>query len=264
MRLLITNDDGIHAPGLEALIEVFCGKADIMVVAPDVQRSAASHALTFLSPIRITYKDEKPGLVKYAINGTPVDCVVMALFHLMPEPPDLIISGINSGANMGYDIVYSGTVAAAMEGAIHGFKALAVSLNGRHPQNFGTAATLAQRLVQRLDDIGADLAVPEQTLYNLNVPDLPLADIKGVRFTYQGLSIYNQFVDPRQDPWNRDYYWLSGEQPRGQVTQGSDFQAVYSDYASLTPIQVDCTNYEVLRRWQDRLGSDLLDEKPKG
>ncbi len=262
MRILLTNDDGISAPGLRALVEEFRADHELLVVAPDTQRSAVSHACTFLSPIRLArYHGGCIGVDEYSINGTPVDCVFLALFHLLKDnPPDFIVSGVNSGANMGYDVMYSGTVAAAMEGSIHGYKAVAVSLANRHPVHFAAAARLAHRLVDKIAAGSAALAVPPQTLYNLNVPDLPLEEIKGVRFTNQGLTIYNQYVVKRRDPWERDYYWLSGDQPDGQMLEGSDFAALHQGYASLTPIQVDCTNYQVLQRWRQNLSTDFLSE----
>ncbi|MBQ7567710.1 5'/3'-nucleotidase SurE [bacterium] len=262
MRVLLTNDDGIGAPGLRALIEAFREGNELVVVAPNTQRSAVSHACTFMNPIRMyPYGEKRPGIEEYSINGTPVDCVFLALFHLMKDnPPDIIMSGINKGANMGFDVMYSGTVAAAMEGSIHGRKAVAVSLEGRHAVHYETAAVLARRLADKILGGTEGLDVPAQTLYSLNVPDLPLDQLKGVKFTNQGLTIYNQYVVKRSDPWDREYYWLSGDQPDGHMTPGSDFEALHSDYASLTPIQVDCTNYEVLRRWQQRLGDQLLAE----
>ncbi|MDO5295297.1 MAG: 5'/3'-nucleotidase SurE [bacterium] len=262
MRILLTNDDGISAPGLRALVEEFRTGHEVLVVAPDTQRSAVSHACTFLSPIRLApYAGGFPGIEEYSINGTPVDCVFLALFHLWKDnPPDIILSGVNSGANMGYDVMYSGTVAAAMEGSIHGHKAVAVSLNNRHPVHFAAAARLAHRLADKIVANPEALPAPPQTLYNLNVPDLPLQDIKGVKFTHQGLTIYNQYVVKRRDPWERDYYWLSGDQPGGHLDEGSDFAALDSGYASLTPIQVDCTNYQTLQRWRSTLSADLLDD----
>ena len=260
MRILLTNDDGINAPGLRALVEEFRTGHEVLVVAPDTQRSAVSHACTFLSPIRLApYSGGCPGIEEYSINGTPVDCVFLALFHLWKDnPPDIILSGVNSGANMGYDVMYSGTVAAAMEGSIHGHKAVAVSLDTRHPVHFAAAARLAHRLADKIMENPDALAAPPQTLYNLNVPDMPLEEIKGVRFTNQGLTIYNQYVVKRRDPWERDYYWLSGDQPGGRMVEGSDFAALREGYASLTPIQVDCTNYQVLQRWRQNLNADFL------
>lgn len=260
MRILLTNDDGISAPGLRALVQEFQTGNELLVVAPDRQRSAVSHACTFLSPIRIApYGEKKPGLEEYSINGTPVDCVFLALFHLLKDnPPDIVVSGVNMGANMGYDVMYSGTVAAAMEASIHGRLAIAVSTANRHPQHYETAAKLAHRLADKIMAPTPGLAVPPQTLYNLNVPDLPLEDIKGVQFTNMGLTIYNQYVVPRRDPWERDYYWLSGDQPSGQNVPGSDFAALQEGYASLSPIQVDCTNYQTLRQWRDTLQEGLL------
>ena len=260
MRILLTNDDGISAPGLRALVREFQPGNELFVVAPDTQRSAVSHACTFLNPIRLhPYGEKQPGLEEYSINGTPVDCVFLALFHLLKDnPPDIVVSGVNMGANMGYDVMYSGTVAAAMEASIHGRKAVAVSVANRQPEHYDTAAILARRLVNRIMADQPGLEVPAQTLYNLNVPDLALEDIKGVQFTNMGLTIYNQYVVPRRDPWNREYYWLSGDQPAGQNLPGSDFAALQDGYASLSPIQVDCTNYRTLQHWRDNLQADLL------
>ncbi|MCR5662928.1 MAG: 5'/3'-nucleotidase SurE [bacterium] len=244
MRVLLTNDDGIDAPGLRALIEAFKPLGEVTVVAPDVQRSAAGHSITFHEPVRITRHEQHDNVIEYAITGTPSDCVLMGLYELMPERPDIVISGINHGANMGFDITYSGTVSAAMEGMIQGTKSIAVSLHGRGPVHYETAAIYAVKFAEKM--VSGELAIPEQTFLSINVPDLSSDKVKGVRFTRIGRSVYNQYITKRTDPQGRDYYWISGDLPRGLNEADTDFEAIEANCISVTPVSFDLTDYKTL------------------
>lgn len=255
MHTLITNDDGIRAPGIKALAQHFRSFGPVTVVAPSEQRSAASHSLTFHEPLRILFSNSEPGYVEYAVTGTPADCVMMALFNLMPEPPDIIVSGINRGANVGYDVSYSATIGATLEGIIQGVRSLAVSLVGRDPVHYDTAAIYAGRIANLIVGNGDTkaLEIPKDCLLSLNVPDLALDEIKGLACTAQGKSLYKQCVEKRFDPWGQPYYWLSGEIPQGVPQKGSDFEAINNGYVSLTPIHLDQTDYSTMRMLQQRL-----------
>ena len=249
MRILLTNDDGIHAPGLHALLEALRPLGHVTVVAPDRERSAVGHSLTFHSPLRVRPLPGEENLVQFVTDGTPTDCVLLALYHLMPERPDLVFSGVNRGANLGDDITYSGTVSAAMEGLIHGVPSVAVSLLGRHPVHYATAAAFAARLAGKVMEQG----MPARTFLNVNVPDLPLEAIQGVRVTRQGHSIYDQRIVKRVDPFGMDYYWVTGAIPTGNPDEGTDFQALHEHCISVTPVQTNLTHFallEEIRGWE--------------
>ncbi|MEW6278630.1 MAG: 5'/3'-nucleotidase SurE [Candidatus Eremiobacterota bacterium] len=251
MRLLLTNDDGIHAEGLQALIRELRTLADVTVVAPDRERSAVGHSLTFHSPLRVRRLEQDEGFVSYTTDGTPTDCVLLALYDLMEgKLPDLVVSGINRGANLGDDVTYSGTVAAAMEGMIHGVPSLAISLvRSKTPMNYEMAARVAARLVRATQRHG----MPGKTLLNVNVPNLPEEQLQGFKVTRQGHSIYDQRIVKRLDPWGAEYFWVSGETPTGEPVEGTDFEAVQHGYVSVTPLCTNLTHLdqlEALRAWQ--------------
>ncbi len=243
MRLLVTNDDGINSPGLEALVESLQVLGHVTVVAPDRERSAVGHALTFHSPLRVRELPGQERVTRFVTDGTPTDCVLLALYCLMPEKPDLLFSGINRGANLGDDITYSGTVSAAMEGLIHGIPSIAVSQVGHAPVHYATAASFAARLAGQL---ARNVSMPQRTFLNVNVPDLPTPEIKGVQVTRQGHSIYDQQIVRRVDPRGRDYYWVTGAMPTGRPEEGTDFMAIHQDCISVTPVQTNMTNHELI------------------
>ena len=243
MRILLTNDDGIHAPGLDALLEALRPLGHVTVVAPDRERSAVGHALTFHSPLRVRELSGEERLTRFVTDGTPTDCVLLALYSLMPERPDLLFSGINRGANLGDDITYSGTVSAAMEGLIHGIPSIAVSQVESQPQHYVTAATFAARLAGRL---AHHTRMPPRTLLNVNVPDLPSEAIRGVQVTRQGHSLYDQQIVKRVDPRGHDYYWVTGSMPTGSPEEGTDFRAIQEDCISVTPLQTNMTHHALL------------------
>lgn len=238
MNILISNDDGCQAPGLRYLAEACTGFGDVAVVAPDRDRSGASNSLTLDRPLRI--RSNELGYI--CVNGTPTDSVHLAMTRLLPEPPDMVISGINAGANLGDDVLYSGTVAAAMEGRFLGRPAIAVSLNSHDPDHFDTAAKVVKSLLMRLNDA----PLPADTILNVNVPDLPWSDIKGFQTTRLGHRHRSEAVMEAHDPRGRKVYWIGAAGPEQEAGPGTDFYAVNNGYVSVSPIQVDLTRHQAL------------------
>ncbi len=235
--ILASNDDGIQSSGLARLVEALRDIDDVVVVAPDRERSAVSHALTIERPLRA---DEiQPGWI--AVSGTPTDCVNLALNGLLRERPWLVVSGINRGANLGDDITYSGTVSAAMEGVLLGVPAVAFSQVGKVSFQYDAAARFAARLVRRLQATG----LPDDTLLNVNVPDIP--DPSGFAVTRQGKRRYTDAIVEKDDPRGRKYYWIGGTELDFEDEPGTDFAAVHAGLISVTPLHLDLTNYEALK-----------------
>ncbi|WP_305043939.1 5'/3'-nucleotidase SurE [Geoalkalibacter sp.] len=246
MLVLVTNDDGIHAPGLAALAAELGRLGRVAVVAPDRERSATGHSLTLHSPLRA--EEIRPQW--FAIDGTPTDCVNLGIHGLFRERPALVVSGINRGANMGDDITYSGTVAAAMEATLMGVPAFAVSLANLSEQqaDYRPAARFAARLAQALLERG----LPRDTFFNVNVPALKDDQLQGVRLTRQGKRIYGDLVIENTDPRGRKYYWIGAGDLDFKDVEGTDFHAVHRGFISLTPLHLDLTNYrsfEELSTW---------------
>jgi len=245
-RILISNDDGVHARGIKALRKALEEIADVTVVAPDRERSRASHSLTMDVPLR-THRI-RDNII--AVDGTPTDCVLLALKLLLPEPPDLVVSGINRGANMGDDVTYSGTIAAAMEATLMGIPAIAVSLcrceSGRY--DYEASAEIAREVALMVLDRG----LPEGTLLNINVPNIPREEITGVEVARQGKQVYEEAVVEKQDPRGRTYYWIGGQLTSWEPEPDTDYAAVSQGLVSVTPIHLDLTDYramDVLRSW---------------
>ncbi len=239
MHILIVNDDGIHAKGLRTLAARLSRDHDVTVVAPESQRSATSHSITIFRPLRVT-KTQPAGLEAipcYVVDGQPVDCTKIGIAHIMDGKVDLVVSGINHGANLGSDIIYSGTVAAALDAVIMGYKALAVSCASEFAEHFDTAAELAARLI----DGGLFDEDANDVLYNLNVPNVPLSEIKGVRAAVQGRTAYDDAVELRDDPRGKEYIWVTGTLREHAVDEETDVTTVRNGYASLTPIKFDLT-----------------------
>ncbi|ACY59847.1 stationary-phase survival protein [Yersinia pestis D182038] len=239
----MSNDDGISAPGIQTLASALRGFAQVQIVAPDRNRSGASNALTLDSALRITTLSNGDIAVQ---QGTPTDCVYLGVNALMRPRPDIVVSGINAGPNLGDDVIYSGTVAAAMEGRHLGYPALAVSLNGH--QHYDTAAAVTCRLLRALQ------RKPLRTgkILNINVPDLPLAEIKGIRVTRCGSRHPAEQVFCQQDPRGQDLYWIGPPGEKYDAGPDTDFAAVEQGYVSITPLQVDLTAYmaqEVVESW---------------
>ncbi len=240
MHILVSNDDGYRAPGIRALAAALRTVADVQVtvVAPDRDRSGASNSLTLDDPIRVF--EVEPGV--FSVFGTPTDCVHLAVTGLLQPEPDMVISGINAGPNMGDDVIYSGTVAAAMEGRSLGRPALAVSLASHTPTHYDTAARVACILLERL----ASEPLPADTILNVNVPDLPWAQIKGFEATRLGQRHRAEPAVRATDPRGRPIYWIGPAGPEQDAGPGTDFHAVRRGYVSITPLQIDLTRYQAL------------------
>jgi 5'-nucleotidase len=238
MNILLSNDDGYRAPGLRALAEELSREAQVTVVAPDRDRSGASHSLTLDTPIRA--EQVEPRL--FRVFGTPTDCVHLALSGLLDGEPDLVVAGINHGPNLGDDVIYSGTVAAATEGRFLGLPAVAVSSCAFDPQHLDAAAALAARLIHHLDAA----LFGSQIILNLNIPDRAAADIRGLRATRLGNRHRSEPVIRAQDPRGRDVYWIGPPGPEQDAGGGTDFAAIRAGYASVTPLQVDLTRHGAL------------------
>lgn len=249
MNILITNDDGVHAEGLMVLKAELEKIGRVFVVAPDRPRSACGHSITLHKPLRAEKVALRDGSVAYASNGTPSDCVSLALLGIVEEPVDLVVSGINLGPNLGWDLTYSGTVSAAMEGAIMGARSFAISVAGFSKSIDYSAAA---RLSASLSMIFSERSLPESTLLNVNVPNRPASEIKGIRITRQGTRRYSGQLEKRTDPMGRDYYWLGGDLPTDTLEEGTDVHAVANGYVSVTPVHLDLTDYrsvDVIRDW---------------
>lgn len=252
MRILIANDDGVLAPGLKALHGALHDYADCVVVAPHEDRSGASSALTLDKPLRPFYLEN--GFV--GLNGTPTDCVHLGVNSLFPDSIDMVVAGINLGANLGDDVLYSGTVAAALEGRFLTRPAMAFSLVGRQTDNLAAAATIARQLVEAHDQ----LELPPRTVLNVNIPNLPLDRIKGVVLTRLGHRQRAAKPVKWTDPRGKEGYWISVAGDAEDGGEGTDFNAVMQGYVSVTPLRVDKTHYEVFDHLNDWLGDLRVQE----
>jgi 5'-nucleotidase len=259
LRILLTNDDGIDGPGLKALYEAVAAlpEVTVSVIAPDRNWSISGHNKTMDRPLRVSEITWYNGLVAFSTDGTPADCVSLAGLGLVEEKPDLVISGINTGPNLGDDVTYSGTVAAAMEAHIAGIPALAVSCDAYIDHNFDAASRFARRLVtlfrKYLKGEAGGLALTSDLLLNINVPSLNFEEVAGIEITRQGRRIYRDELFKREDPRGRPYYWIGGEHPAGHLTEGTDIAALSQHKISITPMMLDLTNYlmlEKLKGWQ--------------
>lgn len=248
MKILISNDDGVYAPGLICLAKALSKIAEITVVAPDRNRSGASNSLTLDQPLRTMLMEN--GYT--SVNGTPTDCVHIAVTGLLKEMPDMVVSGINEGANLSDDVLYSGTVAAATEGRFLGLPSIAVSLEGPKCQHYETAAKIAIMLVQRLEQE----PLSSDTILNVNVPDLPMSELRGFQVTRLGTRHLAEPTIKAVDPRGRKIYWIGQPGPEQDAGPGTDFYAVHSDYVSVTPLHLDLTHYKAfdqLSAWTQSL-----------
>lgn len=249
-KILVTNDDGVHAEGLHALAEALRPLGEVVVIAPDRERSAASHALTLHKPLRVN--TIRPGV--HGINGTPSDCVNLGVMtHLLGGRPALVAAGINRGENLGDDVTYSGTVSAAIEGTLLGIPSIAVSLVGECARGFEAAALVSAKLAALVLEHG----LPADTLLNVNVPDLPVTEIPGTKFTTLGRRVFDEnTIVENVDPRGKTYYWIGGNREVWHARTDTDNQAVEQGLISITPLHLDLTNYQVLdhlRRWESQL-----------
>jgi 5'-nucleotidase len=245
MKILISNDDGYLATGIIALTDALGQVADVVVVAPDRNRSAASSSLTLHTPLRVSRVANN----RYKVDGTPSDCVHLAVTGFLDHEPDLVVSGINHGANLGDDVIYSGTVAAALEGRFLGLPTIAVSLVGHDLMHFDTAARVASELVQKIDRTG----LASDVVLNVNVPNRPYEDLRGIRATRLGFRHKSEQILKDTDPYGRPIYWV-GPAGKGQdAGEGTDFHAIEQGAASVTPLRVDLTRHEAVQGISDWL-----------
>lgn len=242
MNVLLTNDDGIHAQGLSALYHRFAKRHQTVAVAPDRERSAIGHAITLNQPLRATHVSLNGDFSGYAVNGTPADCVKLAILEILPTRPDIVVAGINPGANVGANLNYSGTVAAAKEAALCGTIGIAVSIEGPRVRFYDDAA----RFVARLGETVFKKGLPFGTFLNVNMPNLPLKAIAGVRFSRQGVRILTEYVEKRTDPRNRTYYWQGRDMQSFGEDSRIDGAALNQKYISITPVKCDMTDYRAL------------------
>ena len=252
-RILVTNDDGIHSPGIIALAEALDILGEVMVVAPAHEMSAASHSLTLTRPLRIDRIDAR----HYSVDGTPTDCVTLAMNQILKDhPPDLVVSGINKGGNLGDDVTYSGTVAGALEASIYGLPGIAVCLVQRTNFEFWHAAQFASELARRVLGDG----LPRGTLLNVNVPP---GEIRGVRVTRQGNKIIRPNVIEGTDPRQRKYYWIGEESLIWNEEAGTDYECLRQGFVSITPLRTDLTDYSALEELKSRDWDTVLETQSK-
>jgi len=243
VRILCTNDDGILAYGLECLVRAAKEIGDVTIVAPDREQSATSHSLTLHHPLRPVARGPK----RFQVDGTPTDCVMLAVEALMPERPDFVLSGINHGQNMGEDVLYSGTVAAAMEGLALGIPSIAISFAGGDLRaDVSRLDEQVEVLVPLLRHLTGLSPFPANTLFNINLPPVPPKEQQGVRLTRLGRRVYSNSIQPMRDPWGREIYWIGGGEISWQGSDDSDFQAIRDGCVSVTPLHLDLTHRDVL------------------
>ncbi|MDX3773957.1 5'/3'-nucleotidase SurE [Chromatiaceae bacterium AAb-1] len=244
MRILLSNDDGVYAKGIQVLQQALTQIADVTTVGPDRNCSGASNSLTLLNPLRV--QELENGFL--SVNGTPTDCVHLAISQLLDFTPDLVVAGINHGANLGDDVLYSGTVAAATEGRHLGLPAIAVSLAGRDEQYFATAAYVTVKVIEKLKSH----PLPADQILNINVPAVSIDQLKGILVTRLGRRHKAETMASAEDPWGRKIYWYGSLGPELDAGDGTDFFAVANGYASVTPLHVDMSAYksmDTLRNW---------------
>jgi 5'-nucleotidase len=252
LRFLCTNDDGVIAFGLDCLVRAAGSLGEVTVVAPDREQSAASHALTLHHPLRATRRPD--GRVQ--VDGTPTDCVMLAVEALMPERPDFVLSGINHGQNMGEDVLYSGTVAAAMEGLALGIPSIAISYaGGDHGADVATIGEQIDAITDLLRHFVSLPSVPADTLFNVNLPPRPGPEIQGVRLTRLGRRVFSDSLTHMHDPWGKEIYWIGGGTIAWSGGPDADFRAVQEGYISVTPLHLDLTHFDMLATaaqwWRD-------------
>ncbi|MDP5143974.1 5'/3'-nucleotidase SurE [Rheinheimera baltica] len=250
MRILLSNDDGVHAKGMQVLQQALSQIAEVTTVGPDRNCSGASNSLTLINPLRVQQMDN--GFL--AVNGTPTDCVHLAISQLLDCTPDLVVAGINHGANLGDDVLYSGTVAAATEGRHLGLPAIAVSLAGHDDDYFATAAYVTVQVIKKLKSH----PLPADQILNINVPAVAIDQLKGIQVTRLGRRHKAETMTSTTDPWGRKIYWYGSLGPELDAGEGTDFHAVANGYASITPLQIDMSAYKSMDRLQQWLAGIFL------
>ena len=248
MKILISNDDGISARGIQELTKALKEIGEVTVVAPATEQSAVGHAISMKNPLRVTKHYHNEEFFGYAVSGTPADCVKMGVRNILKEKPDIVVSGINHGANAAVNIIYSGTVSAAREATFMEIPAVAMSITSHNPESFQAAAKVAKKLVKMVYENGLD----KGTMLNVNVPNVSETEIKGIKITSQGKSTWDDYYEERTDPYGNNYYWLKGTLGDDQVDENSDEFAIKNNYVSVTPIQFDLTDrneIQKLKKW---------------
>lgn len=249
MKILISNDDGIDSQGIQVLAESLKTIADIVIVAPKTEQSAVGHAITMKIPLRVIEYYKNGDFFGYAVEGTPADCVKMGIRNILKSKPDLVVSGINHGSNTAVNIIYSGTVSAAREAAIMDVPAMAISITNHFPKNFTFAGQIAKKLAKLIVKHG----LLKGTCLNVNIPDLPVEEVKGISITKQGKSSWDDVYEERLDPYGRKYYWLTGKLFEVDKENNIDQIAVQNNYVSVTPIHFDLTDnaqLEKMKSWE--------------
>ncbi|MCP4121044.1 MAG: 5'/3'-nucleotidase SurE [Bacteroidetes bacterium] len=242
--ILVTNDDGIVSPGIKALVEAVSTLGKVVVVAPDSPQSGMGHAITLDDPLRIEKVDVFPGIESYQCSGTPADCVKIAIDKILHKKPDLCVSGINHGSNSSINVIYSGTMSAAMEAAIDGINAIGFSLLN---YSFGATMDIAKKVVIEVSKQVLRNGIPHGSLLNVNVPDVGMEDFKGYRICRQAVAKWIEEFDERKDPRGRQYYWLTGRFVNMDHGEDTDEWALSNGYASIVPVQYDLTNHHAIR-----------------
>lgn len=247
LSILLTNDDGIQAPGLWALYRVLASDHRVVVVAPERERSAVGHGITLHKPLRASKTQVNGGFEGWAVTGTPADCIKLSMVELLDDLPDLVVAGINPGANVGVNLNYSGTVAAAKEAALYGVAAIAVSMHGHHALLYDEAARFVAHLIPQVRSKG----LPAGVFLNVNIPNLKLKSIAGVRLGRQGCDLYDEYFEKRRDPRNRQYYWQGYESQPSYTYDDADGALLDQDYIAITPVRCDMTDYDSLEQMQE-------------
>ncbi|MEW6087274.1 MAG: 5'/3'-nucleotidase SurE [bacterium] len=246
--ILVTNDDGINSDGIKSLAQAMRNIGVVYIVAPDSEQSGVSHSLSLRKPIKI----EKTGIRSYQVAGTPTDCVLIAIKKILPSLPSLVVSGINKGPNLGDDVTYSGTVSAAMEGTLFGINSIAFSLASYKDNDFSAASEISASIAKSV----INKKFPLNTFLNVNIPGVSLGRIRGIKITHQGDRIYQDYVRNETGKNGKNYYWIESNEPYGEYDNGSDLQAVKDGFISITPLQLDMTNYHGIRQvssWLEKI-----------
>jgi 5'-nucleotidase len=244
LKILVTNDDGIDSAGIAALAEALKEIADVIVVAPHDEQSAVGHGITMKNPLRVTRYYKNGSFFGYAVEGTPADCVKMGIRNIIGESPDLVISGINHGSNTAINIIYSGTVSAAREAAIMDVPAIAISITSHEAQEFSYASKVIKMIALKVAEHG----LPNGTLLNVNVPNVPENEMTGLLVTKQSKAKWDDIYEKRVDPYGKDYYWLTGKLVEVEAELDTDQRAIKNNYVSVTPIHFDLTDHETFKK----------------
>jgi 5'-nucleotidase len=253
MKILLTNDDGVYSEGLRILWEYLKKLGDVSVVVPENEKSAVAHAINLFTPLKIRRIKMEHEFNTYVVNGTPVDCVKIGVNSILKKKPDLLVSGINPCANLGMDVLYSGTVSAAAEGAILGIPSISVSIDGCRNFHFDTAAAAAVKIIQKMKNI----PFPKDTILNVNVPNMPAAEIKGVRLTYQSEARFQEEYEERKDPRGGSYFWLKGVFREVDGEKESDVATVKKGFISVTPLHLNLTDRSFLSDLKKKKFEDI-------